>query len=89
MDMHGAQQLITDLCDVRSVRIPDREGPGARSTITVTLLWCCPRCGKPRGTPETTTVAGLTGPLEVDAWANECQHADLYADLRQEAGLTP
>ncbi len=71
------------------VTIPSKnehEG-SAVNKITVEISDFCPRCGARRGVKRWTGVSfDGSRRLEVDCWRNECEHIDMYKDVRKELG---
>jgi hypothetical protein len=71
--------------DSRMVTIPARQDHQGFLTVTVSLVWSCPECGKPRGDTFRTISYDGALPVNCDGWNNSCGHIDHYRHVRLEA----
>lgn len=69
----------------RIVKIPADVKHKGVNTLTVTLRWFCPVCGKPRGEVRADKYYQGKQRLPFDVWRNKCGHIDTYSQVRQEA----
>ena len=72
----------------RTVTIPGCYNHCGLHAVRVTLDWVCPLCGGWRGEPYPGLSYDGSRRLAVDCWQNACGHVDMYAAVREEAGVT-
>ena len=63
-----------------------------KHAVAVRVVWCCPRCGRPRGRIKPGISLDGSRRLPVSDWNNPCGHEDVYWQMRKEAvknGLNP
>ena len=79
--------MAIDVPLTRTVEIPRCDAHDGFHSVTVSLLWECPRCGGPRGDVFRTISYDGSRRLGCDGWKNPCGHIDFYHDVRREAGI--
>jgi hypothetical protein len=84
---HGESRQVTAPQLTRTVTVPSCDAHDGFHSVTVTLLWQCPRCGGPRGEVFRTISYDGSRRLACDGWRNPCGHIDYYSNVRREAGL--
>jgi hypothetical protein len=80
--------MAAESAPTRTVTIPRCDEHDGFHSVTVTLLWRCPRCGGPRGEVFRTISYDGSRRLGCDGWKNPCGHVDYYSAVRREAGLS-
>lgn len=76
--------------DTRTVRVSDRGTSKSYEGVTIrtiTLVWTCPDCGRPRGEVRDGRVIEDGEHYHVHVWDNPCGHLDLYSHVLVEAGV--
>ncbi|MER6816116.1 hypothetical protein ABT299_43205 [Spirillospora sp. NPDC000708] len=88
----GVTHDATPHADTRTVQLPDRGTSRSYEGITirtVTLVWTCPACDRPRGEPRISRLPEDGEHYYVHTWRNACGHNDLYTCCLVEAGCHP